>query len=128
MPFSLQTHERRGDKIVRVRPYLRISHRGGPILYLQEGHVYTESGERADPLPDWFLEELKRIDSKALVAVGFPASGEVKKRGRPTKAEQAARKVRIAQRAAAKVEESDTESVAASSEDGEVVSDGGSGS
>lgn len=83
MAFSLQTHVRNGEKIVRVRPYVRLSRGSGePVLYLQDGGVYTESGARADPLPPWFAEELKKVDSKVLQAVGFD-NWDKPKRGRP---------------------------------------------
>ncbi len=85
----LQTHERRGERVVRVSPYVRIAQRGGPTLYLKEGQVYTESGKKVDQLPPWFEEELKKISSKVLAEVGFTEVGPKRGRGRPSKEEQA---------------------------------------
>lgn len=80
--FSLQTHIRgKGDKIVRVQNYMRLSNEGETV-YLSNGQVHTENGTLASPLPSWLSGELAKADSKALAAVGFQ-NWNKPKRGRP---------------------------------------------
>lgn len=81
--LSLQTHEpviRDGKQVdMKVTPYLRVCTGDGPPIFIQKGRLYGEGGGEIKDPPEWFKDELNKIDKKALEKVGY----EVKRPGRP---------------------------------------------
>lgn len=77
----------------KVTPYVRISAKEGPPMYLKNGHVYSEDGSlvHKNNWPEWLPEEISKCNPKELLAVKFslkqlnPPDEAPKKRGRPKK-------------------------------------------
>jgi len=64
---------RQETRIVKVNPVVRIKGGGAltPPLFLQEGHVYAESGQEVTDRPDWFEEEFAKLTEGTKQEVGF---------------------------------------------------------
>lgn len=84
MAFSLKTHEFRrvsGSNtrvLTRIRPYIRVRNGEDPPLYIQEGRVYSESGQEVDPLPPWFWDHARTITPAGRNKVGLVLPEEKK--------------------------------------------------
>ena len=59
--------------IVGKNPYVRIKKGDDPALYIQKGRVYSGGGPKVnlDTLPEWFWEEVDKMNVKVLNEVGF---------------------------------------------------------
>lgn len=84
----LITHERRGDRIVKATPYIRLCRKGQTPVFLRGGQMYDEAGRPLEQIPTWVTEEISRLSARALAEVGFVETGLPKRgRGRPSKEE-----------------------------------------
>lgn len=81
MQYSVVSGKR---KLVSNNPFLRLT-KDGQEIYIQGGQVYSPGTERLNTLPDWFEEEMKKQDKKALDEVGWE---EHRKVGRPVSKEK----------------------------------------
>lgn len=64
-------------RLVKVNPYLRLTHQGHPPVYVQGGAIYAEGGGPVSPVPDWFDEEMRRVNPKVRDEVGWkPLPGD----------------------------------------------------
>lgn len=63
-------------RIKEVNPYLRLSRRDHPPLYIQKGRVFPENGPEVPKaeLPEWFWQEIAKITSQGLTEVGWDHS------------------------------------------------------
>lgn len=90
MGFTLRVHEYGKvpnspfTKIIKSNHYIRLSHQGQPPIYIQNGHLWSEGGDRITNPPEWFHEQIKSVDKKQLAAVKYEAEAP-KPRGRPKK-------------------------------------------
>ena len=69
MPYYETVHEIREiqgkKKLVGYHPKLTIHHKGEQVT-IQHGTVWRLDGTPVNDLPDWFYDQLKNIDAKAL--------------------------------------------------------------
>lgn len=85
MPLSLKVHHHervpgtQESRLTRLTPYLRLSHKEDPPVYIQGGAVYSEGGPALETLPDWFHAELAKLSPAALQEVGWKSAPAVKK-------------------------------------------------
>ncbi|MCI0528028.1 MAG: hypothetical protein L0Y56_11385, partial [Nitrospira sp.] len=79
-----QDPKTRQDKVIKVDPYIRLSHgeqytnAAGKVCYrkeapvfLQGGRYYSESGEEVKKPPEWVTAEMAKIGAEALSEAGF---------------------------------------------------------
>jgi hypothetical protein len=57
------------------RPYVRIKRDDFPPVFIQDGIPYGEGGQIVDPVPDWYQEELDKMNITARLEGGFDAPG-----------------------------------------------------
>lgn len=74
--------------LAETHPAMRIA-QGDNALYIQDGQVWSAGGDLVKPteIPGWFLEEVKKVNPKALVECGFTHIPE-KKAGKKAAAAQ----------------------------------------
>jgi hypothetical protein len=79
MTLSLKTHEYTETNglpvLTRVNPYIRLSAKGEPPMFLQGGNVYPE-GQNERPIPEerwpaWLSPCIENLTPEAKVEVGF---------------------------------------------------------
>lgn len=59
-------------RLKEVHPYVRLS-KDGTEVYIQDGSTYTAGGEvlPKDKLPDWFNEEIAKVNPAVLRECGY---------------------------------------------------------
>ena len=59
--------------VVGTNPYVRIKKGNSPAFYIQKGRVYSGGGPKVPigNLPEWFWEEVDKMNGKVLREVGF---------------------------------------------------------
>lgn len=97
MSLNLRVHEYRRipntnqGRLVKVNPYIRLSHQGEPPMYLQNGCVFAEEAEKPlaeDDIPGWVKERIELLPPEGRAKVGFATAADKK----------AAKKARAARR------------------------------
>lgn len=59
-------------RLIEQHPALRLHGEGAEYpVFVQDGEVWAESGERMSPLPPWFWDEVRKCAPRALEAVGW---------------------------------------------------------
>jgi hypothetical protein len=73
-------------RLVKVHPTVGLGRQGEPPIWVQDGKVYYEGGEEVHNPPEWFWEEVRKMDPERRRYLGLRLPGEVALRPEPMEA------------------------------------------
>lgn len=77
MGLTLRVHDYRvmpgtnQARLLSMKPYINVKAGNGPPIFIQGGKLWAEGGEEIKNPPEWFWDEIKKIDPERLKAIGF---------------------------------------------------------
>lgn len=65
-------------RLVKVHPTASLGRQGEPPIWIQDGKLYYEGGEEVRNPPEWFWEDLAKIDPERRKVLGVRLPGEAR--------------------------------------------------